>query len=73
MDQELEYRGVRTLIGKERDGRREWTIFPNGLSQESAITGVIVLGGPRGSFKEAVLASRAAIDELIDGEEAAAK
>ena len=65
MDQEIEYKGVRTVIGAERDGRRQWAVFPQGAPPEGAISGIARADGSRGSFKEAVFASREAIDEWL--------
>ena len=68
MDQELEYRGVRTLIGTERDGVRRWSIHPAGAPPDGAASGLARAENARGSFKEAVFASRGAIDAwLADG------
>ena len=67
MEQEIEYKGVRTVIGGERDGSRYWAIFPEGAPPEGAISGVARADGSRGSFKEAVFASREAIDEWLAG------
>ncbi len=72
MEQEIEYRGVRTVIGGERDGRRQWAIFPDGAPAEGVASGIARADGSRGSFKEAVFASRAAVDEWLGrGAEAA--
>lgn len=65
MDQELEYRGVRTLIGTERDGMRRWSIHPAGAGAPGA-SGVARAENARGSFKEAVFRSREAIDRWLD-------
>ena len=61
MEQDIEYKGVRTVIGGERDGRRQWAIFPEGAPPEGAVSGIARADGSRGSFKEAVFAARAAI------------
>lgn len=66
MEQELEYRGVRIVISVERDGRRHWAIFPEGAPQEGAASGVARADATRGSFKEAVYASRHAVDSWLD-------
>ena len=65
MDQELEYRGVRTLIGIERDGIRRWSIHPASGPADGAAAGYARAENSRGSFKEAVFASREAIDALL--------
>ncbi len=67
MEQEIEYRGVRTVIGGECDGTRQWVIHPEGASP---VSGVARAGGKRrGSFKEAVFAAQHAIDRLLEGHE----
>ena len=65
MDQELEYRGVRTLIGTERDGIRRWSIHPADGPPDGAASGYARAENARGSFKEAVFASRGAIDTWL--------
>ncbi len=72
MDQELEYRGVRTLIGTERDGIRRWSIHPADGPHDGAAAGYARAENARGSFKEAVFASREAIDAWLDGDSGAA-
>lgn len=65
MEQELEYRGIRTVIGGERDGVRRWAIHPAGAPPEGAASGLAKADGTRGSFKEAVFASRGAVDDWL--------
>ena len=65
MEQEIEYKGVRTVIGGERDGSRHWAIFPEGAPPEGAVSGIARADGSRGSFKEAVFASREAVDAWL--------
>ena len=65
MDQELEYRGVRTLIGTERDGKRRWSIHPSGSPPDGAASGLSRAENARGSFKEAVFAAREAVDHWL--------
>lgn len=65
MEQEIEYRGIRTVIGGERHGRRHWAIFPEGAPPEGAASGIARADGTRGSFKEAVFASREAVDSWL--------
>ena len=65
MDQELEYRGVRTLIGTERDGKRRWSIHPSGSPPDGAASGLSRAENARGSFKEAVFAARDAVDQWL--------
>ena len=66
MEQELQYRGVRTVIGGECDGRRNWAIHPEGAPPVSGVARAD--GGRRGSFKEAVFAARFAVDALLGAE-----
>lgn len=72
MEQEIGYRGVRIVISHEIDGGRRWEVFPESAAAEGAACGIARAGGPRGSFKEAVLAARAAVDEWLGGGIAAA-
>ncbi len=65
MDQELEYRGVRTLIGTERDGFRRWSIHPDGAPDGGVASGLSRADNARGSFKEAVFAAREAVDAWL--------
>ena len=62
MEQTLLYREIRYVIGQEQDGRRRWSIHPDG----STMSGVVSSSGLRGSFKSAVFAAREAIDQWID-------
>ncbi len=66
MDQEIEYRGIRTVISTERDGRRHWSIHPAGAPPDGAAHGVSRAENARGSFKEAVFAARDAVDAWLD-------
>ena len=65
MDQEIEYRGIRTVIGAERDGFRRWSIHPPGAPPEGAACGSSKAENARGSFKEAVFAARGAVDAWL--------
>ena len=62
MEQILLYRDIQYVIGPEQDGHRLWTVNTD-AGQESGIAGG---SGLRGSFKTAVMAARAAIDQLLD-------
>ena len=64
IEQELEYRGVRTVIGGERCGARPWIIHPDGAPPISGLARAD--GSRRGSFKEAVFAARHAVDALLE-------
>ena len=66
MEQEIVYRGVRTLISTERDGRRRWSIHPDGGPPEGVACGLSRAENARGSFKEAVFAARTAVDQWLD-------
>ena len=62
MEQTLLYRDIRYVIGAEQDGRRRWSIHPQGSTE----SGVVSSSGLRGSFKTAVFAAREAIDACLD-------
>nr|WP_321985860.1 hypothetical protein [uncultured Lichenicoccus sp.] len=62
MEQTLLYRDVRYVIGPEQDGRRRWSIHPDGSTE----SGFVSSSGLRGSFKTAVFAAREAIDAWLD-------
>lgn len=63
MEQTLDYRGVRYVIGSEKRARRTWTIYPEDVAPgEVAESGIAPAQGTRGSFKQAVMDARAAID-----------
>lgn len=66
MEQTLEYRDTVYVIGIETDGMRAWSVYGKDLKRATA-SGLTRARGVRGSFKSAVLAARAAIDERLDG------
>ena len=63
MEQELEYRGIRTIIGGQRDGARRWAVHPDGAPSVSGVARADT--SRRGSFKEAVFAARIAVDSIL--------
>ncbi len=70
MEQTLEYRGVVYVVGIETDGMRAWSVYDKNAKRASA-SGLTRARGVRGSFKSAVLAARAAIDEMLGDAESA--
>ncbi len=65
MEQTLEYRGVVYVVGIETDGMRAWSVYDKTAKRPLA-SGLTRARGLRGSFKSAVLAARAAIDEMLN-------
>jgi hypothetical protein len=63
MEQDLIYRGIRYVIGPEKDRQRCWTVYPEA---GEPVSGLARLSGARGSFKQAVNAARMAIDHCLD-------
>jgi hypothetical protein len=65
MEQDLNYKGIRYIIGVDKGQGRSWVIYPDDGPAEGAALGQARITGPRGSFKEAVIAAREAIDEWL--------
>ncbi|MBB3173568.1 hypothetical protein FHR90_001391 [Endobacter medicaginis] len=65
MEQELEYRGIRYVVGPQQGEIRRWAIYPDGAPKGGTASGVARTTRARGAFKEAVNNACAAIDEWL--------
>ena len=63
--QTFDYRGVRLLIEHDIAGTRKWTVFPK---DQPAQQGYFFREPGRGSFRGAVAAAEAAIDQWVGTE-----
>ena len=65
MQQILNYRDCRYVIGQDTDRGRSWTIFPSNGPEAGAEGGIARGEGLRGSFKVAVHTAQSAIDRWL--------
>ena len=66
MQQTLNYRECRYVIGPENDRGRVWAIYPEDGPQDGADRGTARGEGLRGSFKVAVHTAQQAIDRWLE-------
>ncbi len=61
----LFHRGISFTVGHERDGLREWTVFPS-EGPIGALRGKVSRRSSLGSYRVAVLTAQAEIDRLLE-------